>query len=359
MIYTLTSISFFLLSIYLWRERNPQKTRLVLVLAMVWLTLHDGLRWDIGTDWIHYYNCFVENDNEHMGITYRFINSCFRTFTDSYTVFLLFYAGFTYFVIGKWLLRYSPNPLMSVCIYYCSMIGLMGSNRQLLAMVLCVISLPFIFERKLIRFLGVIMLATTIHITAFSFILAYFLYNYSYTNRKVLIFTGLSFLIGILHLVNKIPFVEYLALLDSITNNTGTASYVTDDALLPVSIIGNFKRLLYIYIALYVRGIINRKEYDFFLLLYIVGSCIYMVFNGSVLQILAGRGATYYAVYECIVISYAIINFPVKFFEKEILWLILFAVYFYLMWRDMNSYFVVDGTDIYNPYKCILFYTPR
>lgn len=358
MIYTVTSISMFLLSIYLWREDSPQKTRLALVLALVWLTLHDGLRWEIGTDWIHYYNCFIDNDNEHMGFMYRFINSCFRVFTDSYTVFLLFYAAFTYFVVGKWLHQYSPNPLISICIYYCSLMGIMGSNRQLLAMVFCIISLRFIIERKKWWFIGTILFATTIHITAFSFIIAYFLYNYNYTNKMALIITGVAFVIGMLHLVNKIPFVEYLALFDSMTNNTDTAAYVSDDPVGGVSIVGNFKRLLYIYLALYVRKIIDSKEYDYFLLLYIIGSCIYLIFNGSVLQILAGRGATYFAVYECIVIAYVILHFPVDYFEKQFLWFILFTIYFFLMWRDMNSYFVLDGIDIYNPYKSILFYTP-
>jgi len=358
MIYSLTAISFFLVSIYLWREQSWEKTRLALFLSVIWLILYEGLRWDIGTDWIHYYNCFVDNDNEHMGFMYRFINSCFRVFTDSYTVFLLFYAGFTYFVIGKWLHQYSPNPLISICIYFCSMIGLLGSNRQMLAMVFCIISLRFIVERKKWWFIGVIMFATTIHITAFSFIIAYFLYNYSYSNKKALIITGVAFLVGVLHLVNKIPLVEYLAILDSMTTNTESAAYFSEESTLSVSIVGNFKRLIYIYLALYVRGFVNKKEYDFFLLLYIIGSCIYLVFNGSVLQILAGRGASYFAVYECVVFAYVITYFPVNYFEKQSLWFILFAIYFFLMWRDMNNYVILTGEDIYNPYKCVLFYTP-
>ncbi len=355
MIYSLTAFSFFLLSIYLWRTDSTQKTRLVLVLAMVWLTLHDGLRWEIGTDWNHYYDCFIYDDNEHMGITYRFLNSLCRLFTDSYTIFLLGYAAFTYFIIGKWLYKYSPNPLISVAIYYCSMMGLMGSNRQLLAMVFCIISLRFIVKREIKWFIGIILFATTIHITAFSFIIAYFLYNHTYTNRKIYIITGISFMIGLLHIINQIPFVEYLALLDGMTNNTNTTSYLSEDFVGAVSLAGSFKRLLYVYLALHVRKYINDKEYDYFLLLYVIGACIYLIFNGSVLQILAGRGAAYFAVYECIVIAYVIMHAPFSFFPKLMTWLVLFMIYFFLMWRDMNSYYLLDGIDIYNPYKCVLF----
>lgn len=355
MIYSLTAISFFLLSIYLWRENSMPKSRLFLVLAMVWLTLHDGLRWEIGTDWNAYFECFDDGGSDHMGFMYRLINRCIKSVVNSYTFFLLCYAGFTYYFIGRWLNKYSPNPLISICIYYCCMLGTMGSNRQLLAMVLCSISMKYIFERNIRKFIGVILVATTIHFTAFSFIIAYYLYNYSYTNKKIYIITGGAFIIGMLHLINKIPFVEYLALFDSMTSNTSTAVYFSEDSEVAVSFVGNFKRLMYVYLALYVREIVNKKEYDYFLLLYIVGTCIYLIFNGSVLQILAGRGALYFAVYECIVMAYVIKYFSVSFFKKEMLWLGLFIIYFYLMWRDMNYYYLLDGIDIYNPYKTAFF----
>ena len=91
------------------------------------------------------------------------------------------------------------------------------------------------------------------------------------------------------------------------------------------------------------------------MLLYVIGCVIFLVFNGSVLQILAGRGAAYYNMYECIVMVYAILHFPSEYFERQLIWFVLFALYFYLMWRDMNFYYELEGVDIYNPYKCVLF----
>lgn len=355
MIYTVTAISLFLLSIVLWRVGSPHKTKVALILALIWLTLHDGLRWEIGTDWDHYYDFFLNLENEHMGFTYGLFNQLTKSIFDSYTFFLLCFAGLSYLIIGKLLYTYSPNPLVSICVYYCGTMGIMGSNRQLLAMVFCIMSLWFVVRRKKWLFIGTILFATTIHVTAFSFILAYFLYTIKYTNRTVLIVVFGAFIIGLLQLVNKIPFVEYLALIDSATSNTGLESYVSGDKAAGVSIVGSFKRIFYVYLALMARKYVNSREYDFFLSLFIVGCCIYLTFNGSVVQIAAGRGASYYAVYECIVIAYVIMKFPASFFARECLWLILFLIYFFLMWRDMNSYFDLSGIDIYNPYKSVLF----
>ncbi len=355
MIYTVTAISFFLLSIVLWRVGSPHKTKVALILAMIWLTLHDGLRWEIGTDWANYYDFFQEGGNEHMGFTYGLFNQLTKSIIDSYTFFLLCFAGLSYLVIGKLLYKYSPNPFISICVYYCATMGIMGSNRQLLAMVFCIISVWFVIRRNKWLFIGTIIFATTIHVTAFSFILAYFLYNFKYTNRTALIVVFGAFIIGVLQLVNKIPFVEYLALIDSATSNTALEGYVSGDKAAGVSIVGSFKRIFYVYLALMARKYINSREYDYFLSLFIVGCCIYLIFNGSVLQIAAGRGAGYYSFYECIVMAYVIMKFPASFFVREVLWLLLFAIYFVLMWRDMNSYFLLDGIDIYNPYKSVLF----
>jgi hypothetical protein len=328
--------------------------RYALVLAMVWLTFHDGLRWEIGTDWIHYYDAFVEDDNEHMGAAYRFINRCFRLFTDNYSIFIFCFATFCYCILGKFLAKYSPNPIMSACIYYCSMIGLMGSNRQLLAMSICLLSLNYIFERKKKYFILSVLCATTIHLTAFSFLPAYYLFNLSYRKKTILLIAGCAFLVGVLHLVNKIPFVEYLALIDSMGSGTNLANYV-DNFDSSVSVVGSIKRLLFVFLALYVRDYVNSKEYDFFLLLYVIGCTIYLIFNGSVLQVLAGRGAAYYNIYECVVVVYIILHFSADFFERQFLWFVLFAIYFYLMWRDMDFYVLMGEEDIYNPYKCVLF----
>lgn len=355
MIYSFTAIIFFVLSICVWREKSIKSSSLLFIIAIVWLILHDGLRWEVGTDWGGYFDAFYDDANSHMGFTYRCLNRLFRVFSDSYTVFLITYAIFFYVVISNFINKYSPHPLMAICIYYCTMLKLMGCNRQLLALALCVISLHFIFERKKIHFFILILAASTIHITALTFLPAYYMYHLAYNKRNAWIVLTIAFIVGFFKLVNMIPFVEYLSLLDSFVENTSTARYASYSSDFTISNIGAFKRLAIAYMALNVKNRINSEVYGYFLLLYLFGICIYLVFNGTCLQILVGRGALYYNVFECIVITSMLLYYPIGFFGKKILWFIIFLIYFYSMWKDINYYIIATGEDCFNPYKCVLF----
>lgn len=355
MIYSFTAISFFLVSVYLWREQSWEKTRLAILMALVWLVLYEGLRWEIGTDWEGYYDAFKNEDNAHMGITYNSFMYCFKFISNNYTFFILLLSAISYTALGWLLLHYSPQPFISLCIYFCGMLGIMGSNRQLLALAVCLLSLHFIFKRRFFYFLLTILFASTIHITAFSFLPAYFLLNVSYNKRTILIIIGVVFVIGLLKLVNRIPFVEYLSLIDGMQSGTGLASYVEYNPGLSVSMLGSIKRILFVYLALMMKDVINDEKYNFFLLLYIFSCIIFLIFNGSVLQMVAGRGSAYYGVFECIVIAYIISYAPVDFFRKELLWTVFFIFYLCMMWRDIHNYIILEGVDIFNPYKSVLF----
>ena len=289
-----------------------------------------------------------------MDLGYRVFNSIIRYISDSYTIFLLCYASLTYLVIYKVLINYSINPLMSLCIYYCSYIGLMGCNRQLLAMFFCLISLKFIIDRKFIYYILCLGVATLIHKTAIIFFPAYFIARFQFSKSIVIIIVISSFIVGVSRLINHLPFVEYLALIDKVDSSSSDFSVYLGQEISGVSIVGSFKRLLFVSFALYSRDKINSKYYDMFLLFYIVGVCIYLMFNGSVLQLMAGRGAIYYNFFECLVIPVAIYN--CKFFvNRKVIWFVFFLFYMYIMWRDMNSYLLLDGKDIFNPYKSVLF----
>lgn len=355
MIYSFTAISFFLVSIYLWREHSWEKTRLAIFIALIWLVLYEGLRWEIGTDWEGYYDAFMYEDNVHMGITYNCLIYCFKSISDNYTFFIILLSTISYSALGWLLLHYSPIPYISLCIYFCGTLGIMGSNRQLLAIAVCILSLHFIFKRRFLYFLLTLLFASTIHITALSFIPAYFLLNVSYKRRTIIIIVGVVFIIGLLKLVNRIPFVDFLISIDSMQSGTGLASYVDYNPGLSVSLLGSIKRVIFIYLALMMKDVINDEKYNFFLLLYLLGCIIFLIFNGSVLQMVAGRGSAYYGIFECIVIAYIIYYAPVDFFRKELLWTLFFIFYFCMMWRDIHNYIILEGVDIFNPYKSVLF----
>ena len=79
---------------------------------------------------------------------------------------------------------------------------------------------------------------------------------------------------------------------------------------------------------------------------------IYLIFNGSILQLISGRGAIYYNIAEMIVIPVILI----KFFKKRIVSILVWTVYFclllFVMNRDMD-YYKEGDYDIFRPYKTV------
>jgi hypothetical protein len=121
-----------------------------------------------------------------------------------------------------------------------TMLGIMGANRQLLAMAVTILSLHFVFERRKYLFILTIFVAALFHITALLFIFAYPFFNYQYSKKKALIVVGIAFVIGVLKLINQIPFVEYLALIDGMNSGTDLAGYVESQTSLSVSLFTKF-----------------------------------------------------------------------------------------------------------------------
>lgn len=84
--------------------------------------------------------------------------------------------------------KYSRNPILSFIIfssfiiYHFSFSGL----RQAMAISLIVLSYKFVIERKLIVFIGIILLASTFHVSALSFFIAYPLYKLNLSNKQIM-----------------------------------------------------------------------------------------------------------------------------------------------------------------------------
>lgn len=358
MIYSLTAISLFLLSIYLCRADSNEKTRLALLATILWLILHDGLRWEIGTDWDPYYDFFMGEENSRFEPGYVLFNVIVGFIWKNYTFFLLCFAGVTYFVLYGFLKQYAVQPMMGLCLYYCEMIGAMGCNRSIMAMFCCVLSLQFIINRNLKAFILMMIAAMCFHLAAITFFPAYFLFQKQYRNQWIIIALLLALVINRAGLINKIPLLEYAAMvdaaMDAASSSSDFASYIADEVF-SASLIGSFKRFIFVFLALQVRKVINDERYDFFVLLYSVGAFIFILFNGSILQLMAGRGSSFYNIYAIIVIPYIVLNLPYGRHLKLALWSLIFLLDFFVMWRDMNGYIDSVGYDIYNPYKCVLF----
>jgi len=82
-----------------------------------------------------------------------------------------------------------------------------------------------------------------------------------------------------------------------------------------------------------------------------VGLIIYLIFNGSMLQILVSRASIYFNMFEIILIPYVIVNFR----RRLSLRLLYIVVYFYgilTMTKGINQYDMPGGNP-FIPYKTI------
>ncbi len=357
-IYTFTAVLLFFFSLSTFSQTaNDKRVKLLLMVSVIWIILYEGLRWEIGTDWQDYYESFVYGyvgEGLHAERGYVFLNNVSRHFLPNYTCFLLLLSAFIYLVIYKVLINYSIAPLTSLCIYYCTMLGYLGCNRQLIAVMICLLSIMYIIEKKWRPFLLMITIAFFFHTTSLIFLPAYFIVNTDFKIKTIIVFILVSLFIGQSGIIDHIPYVNYVSLLDA-NSSEKLAIYSNQIDVNEFSVLGVLKRLVIIIPSLFLLHRSNNFIYKTFIKLYIMGCLIYFTFNGSVLMLMSGRGAMYYNVTEMLVIPFLIKNFFKSIDLQRMIWFFYFCLVLYLMHRDINSYYLMLDEDIFNPYVNVFF----
>ena len=361
--YLFTAIILFIFSIACFQDniglrtqKKHKRVNMLVALSCLWLVLHDGLRWQVGSDWQPYYEYFYSPE-EYLGFepAYRYANIFIRSLTDNYTWFLLFVAVCFHVPIIKRIKQYSINPFVSITIFYCIMVGMMGMNRQDFSLSLSVFSLPFIINRNWKAFFIIIAVAFCFHRTAVFFIPAYFLYNKKIPIRLIAILMLIAVCIYYSGIINRIPLVQYAALLGGDFEYKIEAAMM-DDGRSFSAITGVLKRLILVF-AFY-KFLHNKFDKNpsilLFFNLYIVGVFMYLFTNGTYLQTIASRGALYYNIYECILVPFLLYSLPMSLKSKRLVWFVVFIYYCYMMYRGMDSYLPIAG-EIFRPYKSVLF----
>lgn len=351
--YIFTSIVLFLFVLITWNSPNSKRKPLYFIGAL-WLLLIEGLRWQIGTDWDSYYNFFVNGyDEGHIEFGYSILVETIRKLSDSYTFYLLFQASLTIAAFSFFIKRYSPNIIMSLCIFFCSMVGLWGMNRQFICLDICLLSIPFIEKRKPLYFLLFVSVAFLIHKSALLFLPAYFLYNFRLSSKVLFSVVFVTLLIGLSGVLKKIEILNMIALYTA--NSDTMTKMLTEDAN-AYSYLGTLKRLIYIlfFFQLYKKNTDNNIC-RFLFNMYFFGVLIFLTFNGSNFQLFVGRGAIFYNMSEMVLLPMSIYGLIKKPANQILAWTTLFILIFLLMNRDLSSYIPIAGYDVFRPYNSVLF----
>lgn len=334
------------------------------IVSFLFLVLHDGLRWETGTDWTNYLKFFESSlgpNSVSMEIGYTWLNQCIYSLTGSFTVFLLFHAVFIYSLIFGGLKKYSTFPLLSLALYYCMMLPYLGMNRQFISLALCFYAIRFIIQKSALKFYVFIIIACLFHKSAIVFSLAFFL-NRDFSKYFYLGLLSIALIISFSGIVQKIPSVAVLLLDESSAYKIDKYAEIEmglQNVSLLSSMLSYLKRMVWLIPFFFMRRYFPEDSLfrsRLFVNMYYVSLLFYIIFNNSALQIVVGRGLIYYNIAEAIIIPYLLYIFRANISQYVFFALLIFYSFINLN-KGLAAYHVPGEDDIFVPYKGIFINT--
>lgn len=179
------------------------------IFMMFLLTLQSGLRnVAVGTDTYSYYLQFVEVSNTSWGNLshkvylyysagigkdpgYFFLLKFIQIFIPDFQLYLLAFAAFFFFTLGRLLYRYTNNNyeiLLGITLYQClfySFFSITGI-RQTCATAFLFLAVPYALNRNFLKYFLFVLIASTQHKSALLFMPFYFLLSFKNTKQNIL-----------------------------------------------------------------------------------------------------------------------------------------------------------------------------
>jgi hypothetical protein len=148
--------------------------------ACVAMMLLAGMRWETGTDWAPYAEQYADPASRvDFESGYVALVSAFSSWTQHYTVFLLFSSAVSVGMIGYVCYRVLGPSLPALLIFYSYYYlgSFLGAQRRQFSIALCMLSIVWIIERRPIRFVVCVGLASLFHSSSLIFLPAYVIYG--------------------------------------------------------------------------------------------------------------------------------------------------------------------------------------
>lgn len=184
LIYLLLIVAILFLGFILSKKRKTVYVTMICIL----MSLISGFRhYTIGNDTPAYLRTHNVVINEGFGAFnksrlepgYIMLNNISASITDDFNFFLLLMALITNIAIGIFITRHSKNPVLSLLLFilFRFFFNEMNIMRQFLSISLILYGVDYIKKRKILKYLMVVLLASTIHYSALFALPIYFLYR--------------------------------------------------------------------------------------------------------------------------------------------------------------------------------------
>lgn len=309
-----------------------------------------GLRWQTGTDWLPYLEIFNHSSSLKNSLSYSviiepgyiFLNWLSYNIYPNYSCFLLIHSLLFYYFIIYGLNRITKYPITTFLFIFCSTLGILGSNRQLLALSLIFYFLTWAIEKKKSFFI-IVLGAMQFHTTALLGGAFYFI-NRRFKNIHILTVLIIAFIIGMTGLPGKM-----FALIGGGFGESGqikTEAYISTVAEEKLSLIGVIRRIIYLLFFVMVRNKIekNFQYYNFLLNGYIISAIIYLLFSNSLI-ILVNRGSLYFSILEGIL--FTSVFYILRKSDTKLFYLVFLVFLSILsMYQSISAY-----PELFDPYK--------
>ena len=117
--------------------------------------------------------------------------------------------------------------------------------------------------------------------------------------------------------------------------------------------VARFVWIIPFFMKMYEKKILVKEEILFFNM-YFFGILIYVLFNGSPLQIIAGRGAAYFSILQCILISY-ILEQNLFVIRRTFIQIGIYLFGLFMLFKGIKSYDDGMGNNVFLPYKSVYY----
>lgn len=350
-------ILFLLLYLILSQQKSERKVKNLAKCCCFILFLEAGLRHaNVGPDtptyfmlfenikeqsWTYlfskYYSCYVLRIARDP--SYSIIVKPFTYITNGWQIFLLFASGVYFYALYKFLTRYVKSLsgmllAFTFCISLFHIIPLSGM-RQLFTMAIAMLLPPLVEKKKLITYIIVILVGSTIHTSLLFVLPLYFIYHFFQAYSKKLII--LSFLCMPIVAFGSNVIIKYLA---DFSGNEYYSGYVSEESSGALNYIIFFT--LIIMISIYYFDKVNMKEQKLFCsaLIMIPLTVPLIVSNGAMIRI-----GQYYTIYAALFLPYVIQHSRNKLLYCAVIAALLYLTfknefYYHFFWEDIALNFI-------------------
>jgi len=357
--YYLSIFFFFVLSLLNKENLRKDVVQLFTVIAFIFFLIFGGLRFEVGADWTNYEDLFLANESwsdvfsSNKEYLFQVFSYVFKLSFNNYSVFVFAFFFISFCLKFVFIKKYSPDIFLSLIIYIYTIFSIYDLNgiRQGMALGLCMLSISYILDQNIFKFIGIITIASLFHLSAIIFFPFYFLSRMKLTNKQILFSLLLVFIISIpfRSFLKNSQFIQTLFLSETFEHYSVYATS-TDYALdVPIISFAVFQRFfIFILFIITYKKIIIKDEIKLLLRNgYFVGIILFLIFSFS-LEISA-RLSFYYKAMEIIMIPLIVYSFIPK-YQKMFLIIVFTLLSIVGMSRLLS---IPDGSLI--PYNNLLF----